>query len=646
MKRWSIVLSVAFSLVGAIAAPASISAQKTPEAKPAEFYTRPEKIENIFQRANALLEEKDWAEAEHVYSQVITLNPQDPTAYLARGVARLNLENWDGAIADNCTGLVTRALYGPDAQSYVRSMTIRSTSWLKKGDPLRALVDAFAATSADSKNAEAREAQADALYAMGNLDQAHVTLLLSSHRKYTKEEAQKNATAYLATHKAIDEKANIEEVFNKAIAAQQAGRKVEAIAGYTEIIDLKPLTSAAWGNRGGVYGASSDPKERNLAIADFSMAITLYGLEKDKESQAMHLTNRGIVYASLGQYLEAVGDFELATKLNPSDTKIADLLKTNRAKLASVKPTPEAKPKPDLARAKTLVAEADKTRWSGTKYFAPRDEAQHILDVILEKEPNNVTALILRGMTGFMGYKHSILIDGESFLDKAVALAPKNADARYERGLGLRLLDKATPAQKTKAFEDIKQAVALGRTDTEARSTLVGLLEEVNDIASAIQQYNALIKLDPTRPYYQRRRASLFEKQKDWNKAIADRTVLINRDPDIKDSSTEYDYAHRGDDCVELKQYANAIKDFDKAIAKNPKEAEHYVGRARAKRLSGDKAGALADYTKGHSLDDTIPSVKADLSDADKADDARKDTHRHDDDDEGGSSDLRGVIIV
>ena len=62
-------------------------------------------------------------------------------------------------------------------------------------------------------------------------------------------------------------------------------------------------------------------------------------------------------------------------------------------------------------------------------------------------------------------------------------------------------------------------------------------------------------------------------------------------------------YNGRGSAKDDLKDYAGAIADYDKAIELDPKDASTYNNRAISKKNLKDYAGAIADYNKAIELD-------------------------------------------
>lgn len=600
MNRISLALPLTAALVGTVSAP---TLARTQESRP-----------ELMKRAEALTSAKDWAAAEPLYNKAIALDPKDAMGWLMRGFVRSQNNNLDGAIADDTSGLIALALSEGTAHLRAIAYTNRADAWRAKNEPLRALVDSIAACLSEESFAAAWSVRGDAQYLLGNLEQAKIcldkalALDKSRTRTYTEEGARKNAQ----NHRPLDDKADINPDFKAARAAAAAGESDKAMAGYTRIIEIQPLTPGAWGNLGNLH---FNAKHYELAIADYSMAVTAAGINKIVDSQALNLMNRANAYTRLGRLAEAVNDLELAVKVKPDDTRALDLLKTARAKYAAA----PSETLPPLERAQKYFAEAEKAGLFNSA--EPRAAAKKILDELIAADPKNAAALVLRGKLANLGMI-GVVKEAREFFDRALAADPNNPDALYEHALALTSSFTATDADRAQALKELKQAVARGRTDSAARLKLADALSGARDYTAAAEQLDLVVQAEPKNPDYLVKRAVLRQQQKDWVKALTDWSQVLALKP------TPGNYASRGDAYVENKQYVEAIADFDKAVMLAPKDADHLVGRARAKRLKGDRAGALADYTKAHELDATLPAVAANLSDADKAETARHDFKR------------------
>ena len=600
MNRFSYALPLTAALIGTVNTPVLARTQES----------RPE----LMKRAAALSDAKDWAASEKLYTQAIALDPKDAMGWLARGFVRSQSGNQDGAISDNTSGLTALALGEGTAHLRAIGYTNRGDAWRTKNEPYRALIDAIAACISEEGFAAAWTLRADAQYLLGNLEQAKICLEKAQAldknrtRTYTEEGARKNTL----NRRTIDEKVEVEPTFKAALTAERAGETDKAMAGYTEVIEIRPLTSGAWGNRGGLHFKAN---RLEAALADYSTAITVSSVGKQLDSMALDLTNRSLVYSRLGRLAEAVNDLELAVKVKPDYTRAVDFLKTAREKLAAA----PSETLPPLERAKKYYADAEKAGLFNSA--EPRAAAKKILDELIATEPKNAAALVLRGKLANLGMI-GVVKEAQEFFDRALAADPNNADALYEHAVALASSFTATDADRAQALKELNQAVALGRTDSAVRLKLADALSGAKDFVGAGKQLDLVVQSDPQNTDYLIKRALLRYQQKDWRRSIEDRSKVVALKP------TPGNYVNRADAYVENKQFDEAIADFDKAIVLAPKDADHLVGRARAKRLKGDKSGALADYTKAHELDATLPAVADNLSDADKADAARHDFKR------------------
>ena len=95
--------------------------------------------------------------------------------------------------------------------------------------------------------------------------------------------------------------------FNRGYAYGESGNSDRAIADYSEAIRLKPNDAEAYYNRGYAYGEKKGDHDR--AIADYSEAIRL----KPDFAKAYH--NRGVAYGKKGEKSNADADFAKAKEL-------------------------------------------------------------------------------------------------------------------------------------------------------------------------------------------------------------------------------------------------------------------------------------------------------------------------------------------
>jgi tetratricopeptide (TPR) repeat protein len=84
----------------------------------------------------------------------------------------------------------------------------------------------------------------------------------------------------------------------------------QAIADYTQAIQLKPNNAEAYNNRGLAYALKSK-SQMESAIADYSQAIRL------RPAYAYAYNNRGVAYMASGRPEQALSDFNRAIQLNP-----------------------------------------------------------------------------------------------------------------------------------------------------------------------------------------------------------------------------------------------------------------------------------------------------------------------------------------
>ncbi len=121
---------------------------------------------------------------------------------------------------------------------------------------------------------------------------------------------------------------------------------------------------------------------------------------------------------------------------------------------------------------------------------------------------------------------------------------------------------------------------------------------EVNDLRQAISQYTAALELDPTdaEAYYQR--GSLYYKQADYDKAIADFSNAIEHGY----VPLSYPYYDRARANYEVGDYKATVRDYTRSLELDP-DCENqcyldYYNRGRAQHQLGEYKAAIGDYTR------------------------------------------------
>jgi tetratricopeptide (TPR) repeat protein/S1-C subfamily serine protease len=108
----------------------------------------------------------------------------------------------------------------------------------------------------------------------------------------------------------------------------------------------------------------------------------------------------------------------------------------------------------------------------------------------------------------------------------------------------------------------------------------------------AIRSLDIAIQLEPNDLKWLNQKANVFQESKQYNKSISIYNEIIQKEPKA------YAYTNRGKAKSALGNKKEAIADYDRAIAINPKHAMAYTNRGNAKSALGNKKEAIADYDR------------------------------------------------
>ena len=330
----------------------------------------------------------------------------------------------------------------------------------------------------------------------------------------------------------------------RGIQAHQRGDRDDAIAYYTEVIELNPSDTTAvaesYNNRGAAYAKRSDYAR---AIEDFSKAISLnlYG--------GGVYYNRGIAYADKGDFERAIKDLSKAIVLDSDN------------------------------------AEAYNSR--GAAYGEKGNYERTISDCTraIELNPNYVEAYSNRGAAyNSQGDYQRAIKD----CTRAIELNPNYAEAYSNRGLAYN-----SQGDYEHAIEDCTRAIELNPNYATAYNNRGVSYGKTREFKRAIEDCTRAIELNPNYVEAYSNRGLAYNSQGDYEHAIEDCTRAIELNPNYATA-----YNNRGIAYGQKGDYDHAIKDFDKAIDLNPNYDTPHINRGIIYRNQGDYESAISDFER------------------------------------------------
>lgn len=279
-----------------------------------ELAARQKAIEELMEKAHQLRLSGKYTEAIDVYSQAITLNPEQATAYYYRGNAYYNKGHYNRAIADYDRTIEI------DPQRII-AYNHRGLAYRKKGDYDRAIADYDWAIKLDPQDAVAYNHRGRAYYEKGDYDRA-----LADYDRAIELDPQ-DAVFYNNRGNVYYDKGNYDRAiadydcaialdaqyaiahYNRGNVHYHKGNYNLAIIDYDRAIEINSQDATPYNNRGLAYYKKGD---YNRAIVNYDSAIAL-----NPEEDVVYY-NRGLAYHDKGDYGRAIADYDRAIALNPN----------------------------------------------------------------------------------------------------------------------------------------------------------------------------------------------------------------------------------------------------------------------------------------------------------------------------------------
>lgn len=187
----------------------------------------------------------------------------------------------------------------------------------------------------------------------------------------------------------------------------------------------------------------------------------------------------------------------------------------------------------------------------------------------IEIDPKHAETYLLRSLTyRTLGQNE----DADADFDKAIGLNPRKAFA-HAFSLGETYFNEG---RLNDAVELFSIALRVSSESAEAYIYLGACYRELKQYENAIANFDIAISLDPKKVFeYTFKAGEAFFEEGQLNDAIETFNIAVR----VSSEHVET-YLYRGACHRELKQYENAIADFDRAITLNPKKVFEYTFKA------------------------------------------------------------------
>jgi predicted O-linked N-acetylglucosamine transferase (SPINDLY family) len=341
------------------------------------------------------------------------------------------------------------------------------------------------------------------------------------------------------------QKAEVAQLFERAVALQKAGLLPDAKAVYRQLLQLAPKHFDALYLLG-----SFEYQARN-----FHEAEVLLGKAVDLEprSAKAHL-NRGVVLFALQRFEEAGASYRRAIALEPGNAIALNNL--------------------------------------GNVWLMQdrRDDAIAAYDKALAAKPDFPNAWYNRGVVLQQLQRYEEALASH---DRALALDPRYAEALNGRAGALDALGRPVDA-----LDGYDRAIAVNPNFAEAfrnRGTVLFHLHRLND---ARDSFDKALAINPDYAEALNGRGGVSTNLRDYDAALACFERALALRPDYLEV-----FVNRAAVWLELKRFEDAVADFDRALRLSPGLADAWFGRGNALHQSRQNAEAIACCERALSLD-------------------------------------------
>lgn len=378
-------------------------------------------------------------------------------------------------------------------------------------------------------------------------------------KKATTTVAKKTTTTSRNVKKPVTAAKNFNYYYSRGQTFYGKGDLVNAIASYTQALNLNPRSADAYYNRGLAYYDSEDYYK---AINDYTQSINI-------NPQADAYNNRGLAYQYNGNKNQAAADYRAALRLNPNYALARDNL--NKLDADSDDGDDEGRAGSGSKTGSTTTTKSTNTTKNADYYAEVADDYFEAKDFenaitsytnLISLSPKNAAAFVRRGFS----YHYTGKVD--------------DAYADYNTAVGI------NPALKTESYikcmlytVDASNASAVvndcTRTINEFGNFSLAYYKrgvayrELSNLDSSLRDFNKSVELYPKFFNSIIYRGLIYDAQENNSAAITEYTAAI-RIAGVDSPKAFLAYNNRGVIYQKLGNLTQAEADYRKSIALNP----------------------------------------------------------------------------
>ena len=567
---------------------------------------KPYLFEPYFFRGLAKINLEDYQGAEADCDEAIRRNPFVVGAYQIRGLARIRQNNFDGAIEDYRMALK----YEPEnvvlwhnltlchmqkedytsakddlekllavSPRYTRAYLMRGEVNLRQNDTINALKDFDKAIELDRYDADGWSARA---------------LVKLQQKQYKEAENDLDQAIRLSVK-------NAGNYINRALARFHQNNLRGAMQDYDVALDIDPNNFIGHYNRGLLRAQVGDD---NRAIEDFDFVLEM---EPDNMMAAF---NRGLLRAQTGDYRGAISDYSKVIEEYPNFLTGYHYRAEARRKVGDIKGA-------EQDEFKLMKAQLD--RLNGKK-----NNGKDVADATSDADNADKEKTRKKSDKNMENYRKIVIADDSEMTQRYTSdyrgrVQDRNVVVKLEPMYALTYYEKISEVKKTVHYHKFIDALNLSKqlpkplriTNMEAPLTE----EQIKYHFALIDSHTSDIVAEPQNAMKRFGRGIDFYLVQDFDSSIDDFTQSILLDGKffpayfmralVRYKQLDYKKAEAmadGNVSSALKDYRSALEDYNKAIELDPEFAEAYFNRGLTQIFLGNNKQGILDLSKAGEL--------------------------------------------